>query len=395
MWIERDWASALQRLSGTFPAVILAGPRQVGKTSLLRREFPSYTYVSFDDPAAARQAETEPATFLSSLDEPVLFDEVQYVPHLFRHLKLRIDENRRPGRYIMTGSQTFELMQNVSESLAGRCAILEMNTLSFREIQRAFPHLLDLEFLVQGGFPELYSGSAVRAADWYAAYLATYLERDVRNLRQVGDLRDFDRFLRATAARTGQMLSYAELARDVGIAPNTAKAWVSVLRASGQIYLLEPYYRSTGKRLTKSPKLYFADTGLACYLQGIQDMKMLRAAPSMGALWESFVVGQVMRHFQVESRRPPVWFWRTAHGQEVDLLIERGGRFIAVECKTSENPGNEAVRGFRHFLDSYGEDAIEIGYVASRVSRPYLIQENPPIRAVSISELSAVLPVAD
>ncbi|MBI4538413.1 MAG: ATP-binding protein [Gemmatimonadetes bacterium] len=392
MWIERDWSGALAALEGAFPAVLLTGPRQVGKTSLLRHDHPGRTYVTFDDPSLARHAETEPEDFLSRLAEPVMLDEVQYVPGLFRHLKRRIDEDRRPGRFLMTGSQTFALMQNVSESLAGRCAVLEMSTLSFREALRALPDLTDLDFLVRGGFPELYAGRFERPADWYAAYLATYLERDVRNLRQVGDLRDFDRFLRAAALRSGTLLSYAELARDVGVAPNTAKAWVSVLRASGQIYLLEPYHRSMGKRLVKSPKLYFVDVGLACYLLGIEQVETLRASPLAGALWETFVVGQVLRHFRVERQRPAVWFWRTAYGEEVDLLVERGGRFVAVECKLSERPGPEALRGFRSLVNFYGEDVLEAGLVACRTSHSYLLQEDPPTRAVGVVELVAALP---
>jgi hypothetical protein len=392
MWIERDWSRALRALSRAFPAVLVTGPRQVGKTALLQHEFPGERYVTFDDPAVARYAETEPAAFLAELEEPVLLDEVQYVPGLFRHLKRRIDADRRPGRFLMTGSQTFALMQNVSESLAGRCAVLEMTSLSFAEARRALPELGDLEFVVRGGFPELYAGRVERAGDWYAAYLATYLERDVRNLRQVGDLRDFDRFLRATALRSGGLLTYAELARDVGIAPNTAKSWISVLQASGQIYLLEPYHRSLGKRLVKSPKLYFVDMGLACYLLGVQDVGSLRASPLAGALWDGFIVGQVLRHFRVERQRPPLWFWRTAYGEEVDLLIERGGRFIAIECKLAEQPGPDALRGFRSLVDIYGDGALETGLVIARPSRPYLAQRDPRVRVTGMAGLVAALP---
>lgn len=374
--------------------MLVTGPRQVGKTSLLLHDHPGRTYLTFDDPSLARHAETQPGDFLDQLAEPAMLDEVQYVPSLFRHLKRRIDQDRRPGRFLMTGSQSFALMQHVSESLAGRCGVLEMTSLSLREATRAFPDLADLEFLVRGGFPELYAGRFERPADWYAAYLATYLERDVRNLRQVGDLRDFDRFLRAAAFRSGTLLSYAELARDVGIAPNTAKAWVSVLEASGQIYLLEPYHRSMGKRLVKSPKLYFVDAGLACYLLGIPQAETFRTSPLAGALWETFVVGQVLRHFRVEGQRPALWFWRTAYGEEVDLLVERGGRFVAIECKLSETPGPDALRGFRSLVHFYGENALEAGFVACRSSHSYLLQKDPPITAMGLGDLVAALPPA-
>ena len=255
MWIERSYKRALLRMSKQFPAVLLSGPRQVGKTSLLKHLFPSYQFFSFDHPAVARQAEENPDVFFDSIKGPCILDEVQYVPSLFRHLKFRIDQHKKPGSFFLTGSQNFSLMQGVSESLAGRCGILQMHSLSFDELTHSDAQQKLELYIVQGGFPQLYDGTIQEKNDWYASYIATYLERDVRNIRQVGDLRDFERMLRAVAARTGQILSYADLARDVGIAPNTAKQWISVLQASGQIFLLEPYYRSLGKRLTKSPKI--------------------------------------------------------------------------------------------------------------------------------------------
>ena len=305
MWISRAWGPAVAALARSYPAVLLTGPRQVGKTSLLRHQYPEHEYLTFDDPALARQAESQPDQFLASLREPAILDEIQYVPSLFRPLKRRIDAARRPGRFLLTGSQTFALMQNVTESLAGRCGVLEMSSLSFSEARAAEPRLSDLEMLVRGGYPQIHVGDFERLGDFYTSYLATYLERDVRNVRGVGDLRDFDRFLRAAALRTGQLLSYSELARDVGVAPNTAKSWLSVLEISGQIHLLEPYHRSLGKRLTKSPKLYFMDTGLACYLAGIDGVKTLLRSPLAGALWETFVVGQIIRQLQAARERPP------------------------------------------------------------------------------------------
>ncbi len=387
MWIEREWTSSIASLARGFPAVLVTGPRQVGKTALLRQQFPRASYVTFDDPATARQAESQPADFFDSLSEPAILDEVQYVPSLFRALKQRIDRDRRPGRFLLTGSQTFELMQNVSESLAGRCGIIEMSTLSWSEIRQARAEAEPLAFLVEGGFPALHGGQELEPRDFYSSYVATYLERDVRNLKAVGSLRDFDRFLRACAIRTGQILSYSDLARDVGVAPNTAKGWISVLQASGQIRLIEPYHRSLGKRLVKSPKLCFMDTGLACRLAGIDDRAALLRSPMAGALWETWVIGQVIRHFQASRDASPLWFWRTSQGQEVDLVIERGGRFTIAECKLAENPDAKTTAGLNAFASMYGENVVDDAMVVCRPSRPYGLGQGSKVRVVGISEL--------
>lgn len=373
MWIERLYEPTIRRFASQFPVVLVTGPRQVGKTSLLRHLYPDCTYVSFDHPALARQAEESPEEFFLSLKEPVILDEVQYVPKIFRHLKMRVDQDRRPGRFFLTGSQTFSLMQGVSESLAGRCGVLEMHSLSLSEIQGHDSKISEAHYFLHGGFPELYTRFFEKPQDWFGSYLSTYLERDVRNIKNVGDLRDFERLLRAVAARTSQILSYSEIARDVGITPNTAKQWISVLQISGQIYLLEPYYRNIGKRLVKSPKLYMLDVGLNCSLAGISTWEDLIQSPMAGALWETFVVMEVLRHFHAQGLKPPLWFWQTSVGDEVDLLIEKGKRFIAVECKFTEEPKAAHWKGLETFKKIYGEDHIEKSYLACRTKHPYLV----------------------
>jgi hypothetical protein len=371
--------------------VLVTGPRQVGKTSLLRHLLPDADYVTFDDLALARQAEGSPDLFFAGRREPLILDEVQYVPGLFRALKQRIDEDRRPGRLLMTGSQTFPLMQNVSESLAGRAAVLELGTLSLPEVRQARPALDDLSFLVEGGYPALHAGGPIAPADFYAAYLATYLERDVRNLKNVGDLRDFDRFLRAAALRTGQLLSFSDLARDVGVAPNTARAWISVLQASGLILLLEPYHRNLGTRLVKSPKLHFLDTGLAAHLVGIDTVDALLKSPIAGGLWETFVVGQVVRHYQSQGKRVPLWFWRTASGAEVDLLVEAGGRFTAIECKLAERPDARSASGLRALAKYYGPEAIDRAFIACRTPHAHPMVEDARVTATGVEDLLKLL----
>jgi len=373
MWIARKYQATLKDLFGQFPVVVLTGARQVGKTSLVRKVFPQASYVSLDVPARAAQAEKDPEAFLSENPEPLIIDEVQYAPSLFRHLKIRVDEKKRPGRFLLTGSQHFLLMQGVSESLAGRCGVLNMYNLSAAELGGKF---VEEEYLFKGGYPELYARPEIDPHFWYAAYLATYLERDVRNIVNVGSLRDFDRFLRAAAARTAQTLSYADIARDVGVAPNTAKKWVSVLEASGQIVLLEPYYKNLGKRLVKAPKLYFTDTGLAAFLMGFDRFDSLAKHPAIGALWESHVVMQVVRHFSSLGRKVPLWFWRTAQGEEVDLLIEQGGRFIAVEAKYAEQPGRGTCKGIAALEKMYGEGSVVRGLIASRTGQKHPLTKN-------------------
>jgi uncharacterized protein len=391
VWIEREATGLIGRAFRGFPAVLLTGPRQVGKTSLLRHLYPNAHYVSFDSPALARSAEDSPLEFLEGLREPTILDEVQYVPGLFRQLKAYLDARPKTQRLLLTGSQSFPLMEGVAESLAGRCAILELSSLSWPELARARTDVSELQYIVRGGYPGLYAGEFDEPELWYSSYVASYLERDVRNLKNVGDLRDFDRFLRASALRSGQLLSYSDLARDVGVAPNTAKAWLSVLRASGQIFLLEPYHRSLGKRLVKSPKLYFLDTGLLCHLVGIESWEALRRSALAGAIWETHVVGQVVRHFQARGKRPPLWFWRTAGGEEVDLIIERGARFVGVEAKLSEAPGAESVRGFEALRRFYGEDALDRAYVACRPEASYTLNKRPKTIASSTQALLAAL----
>lgn len=383
MWIERLYGPLVQRAARQFPALLLTGPRQVGKTSLLRRLFQNASYTSFDHPAVAALAEGSPDQFLDDLREPAILDEIQYVPSLFRHLKVRIDARRKPGRFLFTGSQTLALTNQASESLAGRCAFLEMHSLGWSEVESVRPKISESEYLTRGGYPELYAKGFAEADLWYASYISSYLERDVRNLKQVGDLRDFDRFLRATALRSAQLLSYSDLARDIGVAPNTAKAWISILQASGQVFLLEPYHRSLGKRLIKSPKLYFLDSGLLCHLLGIRDWNSLIRSPLVGAVWETHIVGQLVRYFHVRGEKPPLWFWRTQSGEEVDVLVERGARFIGIEAKWAEVPDKNSTTGFQALSRFYGPTALARGLVACRTQRSFPLTANKSFSAVS------------
>ena len=361
MWIPRELNAALVDVASTRPAVVLTGCRQAGKTSLLVRSFPEHTYVSLDVPMIAEEAEHSGGEFLKKYPPPIIIDEVQYAPSLLRHVKADIDIHRdETGRFLITGSQDFSVMEGVTESLAGRSALLTLHSLSAREYEAWSEQTLDREALVEwmlmGGYPELRS-RGLDAERFYGDYLATYLERDVRSILGVRSLRDFDRFMRLCAARTGQLVSYSSLATDLGVSPNTVKSWLSVLNASNIVFLLEPYFENLGKRIVKTPKLYFLDIGLCSYLLGARSADDLLRSPMLGAIFETHVLGQIVRHFTNQGRRREVYFYRDHHGREVDFLIPRAGRFALIECKWAESPGS-THRGFSELESLVGAARI-------------------------------------
>lgn len=371
MWIERILSQEIVDCFKRFPAVVLTGPRQTGKTSLLEHTFPGMAYVSLDAGSAAEAALGNPEGFLDTLGTPAIIDEIQYVPSLLRFIKVRIDKNGSNGQYLLSGSQAFQLMQGVSESLAGRAAVLSLSGLSGDEWRSA--ELADAtweDFFFRGTYPALWSRgteSPVRER-WYQGYVATYLERDVRNVLRVSNLRDFERFLRATAALTGQMLNLTHLARDVGIAPSTAGQWLQVLVASHQIFLLEPYFRSLGKRIVKTPKLYFTDPGLAHYLNGFSSHESLCASPQAGAFFENYVIGQWIRYRDWIRPQMGLWFWRDQSANEVDLIIEIDGDLMPIEIKYKERPTASDAQGIRKFMDIYGSSSLGFAGIACLTS---------------------------
>ncbi|WP_448509631.1 ATP-binding protein [Immundisolibacter sp.] len=361
MWIPRELDTALKRAANTRPAVVLTGCRQAGKTSLLVRAFSEHRYVSLDVPMVAEEAEHSGEDFLKRHRPPVIVDEVQYAPTLLRHVKADIDLHREEtGRFLITGSQDFSLMKGVTESLAGRSSVLTLYSLSTREYEAWSGRTLDrsalVEWMLKGGYPELHS-RGLDAEQFFGDYLATYLERDVRSILGVRSLRDFDRFMRLCAARTGQLVSYSALASDLGVSPNTVKSWLSVLEASTIVLLLEPYFENLGKRVVKTPKLYFLDTGLCSYLLGARTPADLLRSPVLGAVFETHVLGQIVRHFANQGRRREIYFYRDHDGHEVDFLIPSAGRFALIECKWAESPGANQ-RGFSEIETLVGPDRV-------------------------------------
>lgn len=355
-----------RRCAGPFPVVLLTGPRQVGKTTLLQTiSEPGRTYVTLDDPVLRSLAQTDPPLFLQQFKAPLLIDEVQYAPQLFPYLKMAADREHRPGMFWLTGSQQFEMMRNVSESLAGRVAVLSLLGLSAREefgvpnqpfIPRADaspqpPTGIDLSYdavyarIFRGSFPAVVSGKVSDRELFYRSYLQTYIERDVRALMNVSDEGVFLNFVRAAAARTGQLLNVAELARDVGVSPNTAKGWLSVLQTSLLVMLLQPYHNNLTKRIVKTPKLYFLDTGLCAHLTGWSDPRTLAAGAMAGAILETYVISEVIKTWEYAGRHPAIYFYRDKEMNEVDLLIDSDGQLWPAEIKRSGTPDPTWLRG--------------------------------------------------
>ena len=350
MEFPRELSTAVRRLAAHFPAVVVTGARQTGKTTLLTRLFPDYRYVSLDLPAQAQLAEEDPRSFLQRHPPPLLVDEVQYAPRLFRYLKIEIDENRDAnGQFILTGSQKFSLMKEVSDSLAGRCGVLDLEGMSIEELGDTFHDYEQREgiaqVLVRGFMPQMWKDLGLRPADYFSSYQATYLERDVRQLLNVSSLRDFDRFMRATAVRSGHPLNKTELSKEVGISNRTITEWLGVLQASNQITLLEPYFANVGKRLVKTPKLYFNDVGLLCFLLGL-NKDSVTDSYLIGSIWETFLFSELRKYLSAVAPEATVWFYRD-QSREVDFVIEKDARMTLAEAKWKELPGR---RDFRQLL---------------------------------------------
>ncbi len=385
MWIPREIEPRLLRSARTRPVVVLTGARQTGKTSTFLRLFPDHEFVSLDLPTEAEQAEKEPQNFLQRHPVPVIIDEVQYAPDLFRYLKVAVDATRRrSGQFLLTGSQKFTLMKSVSESLAGRADIAELETLSLAEIRGALPETTPESAIVRGGFPELHADPDIDHLAFYHSYLATYLERDVRSLANVGSLRDFERFLRACALRSANLLNKADLARDVGISPTTANHWLSVLEASGQVVLLEPWFSNRTKSIVKSPKLYLADTGLLCALLNIRSEKDLRQSPAAGAIWETFVFAQLRARERRAGRAQSLFFWRD-RTREVDFVVDVGGRLELFEAKWAEVPAPADAVNLDFVRNVVGKSRIVGGAIVCRTANSYPLADG--VRVLSVLDL--------
>jgi uncharacterized protein len=370
MYLHRTLESFIEETTRHFPVLLVTGPRQVGKTTILKHQSEKErTYVTLDDPMVCSLAKEDPGLFLQRFHAPILIDEIQYAPELLPHIKMAVDKAPKPGMFWLTGSQQFHLMKGVSESLAGRVGVINLLGFSQREqlgfIEDKTPFLpgdhsilrrlaqentIGLQELYRriwrGSFPAIALDSAMDRDLFYGSYVQTYLQRDVRDLAKVGDEMAFLRFLRAAAARTGQLLNMADMARDADVSQNTAKHWLSILQASGIVYLLEPYHSNVTKRLVKRPKLYLLDTGLGAYLTEWSTPETLEAGAMSGAILETWIVTEILKSYWHNGQRAPLYFYRDKDKKEIDLLIVRDNTIYPLEIKKTAVPRKDSVRHF-------------------------------------------------
>ena len=401
MYIPRTIENKIKELNKEFKVIVVTGARQVGKSTMLKHCAPSRTYISLGRPDIRMLANTEPELFLQRYKAPVIIDEIQYAPVLLDYIKEIVDLSDERGLYWLTGSQPFHLMKNISETMAGRAAIVNMTGLSLSE-KRIIPETnfeiseeyfnkkrkntrLTIsevfDYIFKGSFPEIYSGNITDLEMYYSSYLQTYIERDIRELTTIEDESAFVKFMRVIAARTGQVVKYNQLALETGVSQPTAKKWLSLLQTSGLVYLLEPYYVNLTKRMTKMPKLYFCDTGLCAYLCGWTNPTVLEQGAMNGAFFETMVVIELLKNFLNQGKRPPIFFYRDTEQKEIDVIIEANKKLVPIEIKLTASPNKSMVKNFAIL----SEDKYTKGAIICMVSEDYPV--TPKVSAIPVGYL--------
>ena len=357
MYVEREVTNHLRKSLSGFSSVAVTGARQTGKSTLLKKLFGSeYQYVSFDDILVRERAINDPALFMTEIIDKAIFDEIQYVPHLLSYLKIEIDNDRaQPGKYLLTGSQQFSVMKGLSETMAGRVALLNLHPFSYTEL--ATSNIFKRSSLnterfysyacLVGLYPELCVNKKIEPRMWYSSYVQTYLEKVIKSIYNIGDLRTFGQFLRILAARCSQIVNYSSISKEIGVSVGTVKSWISILEASQIIYLMNPYHEDLGKRIIKSPKIYWLDTGMVCYLTGIQNEEQIRYGIMAGALFENLVISETLKFLNNNGLFNNIFFLRTSNNQEIDLLIQSGEKIYPFEIKISKTPKPAMVKSIQ------------------------------------------------
>jgi predicted AAA+ superfamily ATPase len=355
--IPRQISHKLKQVIEQYPVVAITGPRQSGKTTLVKNSFPKWAYASLEDPDIREYADSDPRGFLAAYTDPLIIDEAQRVPDLFSYIQTRVDEIGGEGLYILTGSFNFGLMQNISQSLAGRVGMLNLLPFSFVELDRANQLSGSLEeLLFTGSYPRIYD-KKLPPGEWYANYVTTYLERDVRTVLNVTDLRVFHRFLKMCAARAGQIVNLSSISNDCGVSYNTIKAWLSVLETSYIVYLLKPHFKNFKKRLIKSPKLYFYDSGLLSYLLEIDSPKTITMHAHRGHIFETWAISELLKGRANRGLRDNLYFWRDNAGHEIDCIIDRGELLLPIEIKSGMTVTSDFLKGLRYWSKLSGTPA--------------------------------------
>lgn len=346
---KRTMQSSLSQLATQYPVVTMIGPRQSGKTTLVKATYPDMPYVNLERPDVRAVAEADPRAFLNQYSDGVIIDEVQRLPDLLSYIQVIVDETQRAGQFILTGSQQLGLHQAITQSLAGRTGLLNLLPLTTAELESAGISLTIDEYLYQGFYPRLYQKQEYNPTMLYGDYVKTYVERDVRQLINLKDLAQFQRFMKLLAGRVGQILNINDLCNNLGIAHHTASHWLSVLEASFLIFRLPPYFENLGKRIIKSPKLYFTDVGLAAYLLGINDVRQIEAHPTRGYLFENLVVLDTIKSRYNQAQDPNCYFYRDSNQNEVDLLMTIANGFVPIEIKSSTTFDKRFLKGLQYF----------------------------------------------
>lgn len=357
MKIKRELEDKLKELAGRYPVVTITGPRQSGKTTLVKMAFPRLPYLSLEDPDIRELAEADPRAFLSQHPKGMILDEIQKVPNLLSYIQGKVDIRNKPGQYVLTGSQQFELAEKVNQSLAGRTALLRLLPLTMDEIAKFKPKIPLDSLILHGAYPRIYA-QRLNPTEVYKNYFDTYIQRDLRQIVNIKDLRLFRKFVRLCAGRTGQIFVASHLANAVGVSITTIDAWISILEASYIIFLLEPYYENISKRLIKSPKLYFYDVGVASYLLGLENSQQMERDPLRGSLVENLVILELIKKRFNQGQDHNLFFYQDSHHNEVDVIIKTHEGLIPVEIKAAQTYNNEFLKGLHSFKKVFSRKTL-------------------------------------